>query len=294
MPPEHGPCRAKYLIRQRSLDLGLNLYGWTAVPRFSKFLTLGTMLALMGPLGAQATDPDSLFVRLSSSQRAMVTRAELERSLQDIEIILASDGYSAVIKEQKSREADTIRRRLAEGDIRPGDVITLAVSGFPGLTGPMTVTTERTIVPPDAGPISVAGLLRSEVEDYLRKEMQKYVRDPLVRAEANIRIAIFGGINTQGYFIVPASALLTDVIMQSAGGPSGNQKIQDSEILRADMVILDQEGFKLAIREAKSLDQLNLQAGDEIRIGEKRSGRPPILAYVGALTTVTYLLFRIF
>lgn len=264
------------------------------MPRFSKFLTVGALLALVGPLGAQTNGPDSLFVRLSSSQRAMVTRAELERSLQEIEIILASDGYSAVIKEQKSREAATIRRRLAEGDIRPGDVITLAVSGFDGLSGQFTVTTDRTIVPPDAGPISVAGLLRSEVEDYLRKEMQKYVRDPLVRAEANIRIAIFGGINKQGYFIVPASALLTDVIMQAAGGPSGNQKIEDSEVLRGDVVILDQEGFKLAIREAKSLDQLNLQAGDEVRIGQRRTGRAPILAYIGAASSITFLLFRIF
>lgn len=264
------------------------------MPRFSKFLTLATLLALAGSLGAQTTGPDSLFVRLSSSQRAMVTRAELQQSLQELDVILASDGYSPVIKEQKSREAATIRRRLAEGDIRPGDVITLAVSGFDGLSGQYTVTTDRTIVPPDAGPISLTGLLRSEVEDFLRKEMQKYVRDPLVRAEANIRIAMFGGINKQGFFIVPASALLTDVIMQAAGGPSGNQKIENSQIFRGDVVILDQEGFKLAIREAKSLDQLNLQAGDEIRIGEKRTGRTPILAYIGAASSLTFIILRIF
>ncbi|HET9065621.1 MAG TPA: polysaccharide biosynthesis/export family protein [Gemmatimonadales bacterium] len=266
------------------------------MPRFSKFLTLGTLLALVGPLGAQVNDPDSLFIRLSSSQRAMVTRAELQQSLKELEVVLASDGYSPVIKEQKAREAATIRRRLAEGDIRPGDVITLAVAGSEGLSGQFTVTTDRTIVPADAGPISVAGLLRSEVEDYLRKEMQKYIRDPLVRAEANIRIAMFGGINRQGYFIVPASALLTDVIMspQAGAGPSGNQKIEDSQILRGDVVILDQEGFKLAIREAKSLDQLNLQAGDEIRIGQKRSGRTPILAYIGAASSLTFIILRIF
>lgn len=256
---------------------------------------LGATFAFAAPIGAQVA-PDSLFVRLASSQRAMVSRAELELSLRDIEVVLASDGYSPVIKEQKSREAATIRRRLAEGDIRPGDVITLAVAGSEGLSGQFTVTTDRTIVPPDAGPIPVGGLLRSEVEDYLRKEMQKYIRDPLVRAEANIRIAMFGGINRQGYFIVPASALLTDVIMspQAGAGPSGNQKIEESEILRGDVVILDQEGFKLAIREAKSLDQLNLQAGDEIRIGEKRTGRTPILAYLGAVSSLTFILVRIF
>lgn len=265
--------------------------------RFPKFLTLScAALILATPGVAQTASPDSLFARLASSQRAMVSRAELEQSLRDIEVVLASPGYSAVIKEQKAQEAATIRRRLAEGDIRPGDVITLAVAGAPGLSGQFTVTTDRTIIPVDAGPIPVGGLLRSEVEDYLRKEMAKFIRDPLVRAEANIRIAMFGGINKQGYFIVPASALLTDVIMspQAASGPSGNQKIEESRILRGDVVILDQDGFKQAIREAKSLDQLNLQAGDEIRVGEKRSGRTPLLAYLGAATSLSYILIRIF
>jgi hypothetical protein len=258
------------------------------------------ILAAALPLAAQdqtAAGPDSLFVRLSSSQRAMVTRAELEQSLREIETILASDGYSPVLKQQKQLEAETIRRRLTEGDIRPGDVISLAVAGYPGLSSEaFVVTTDRTIVPPDAGPIKVGGLLRSEVEDYLRQEMKKYVRDPLVRAEANIRIAMFGGVNRQGFFIVPASALLTDVIMSptAGSGPSQNQKLEDSRIMRGDVVILDAAGFTAALRDAKSLDQLNLQAGDEIRIGERRTGRTPILAYIGAVSSITFLLVRIF
>ena len=264
-------------------------------------LLLGLVLSGAAPVTAQVVatsgdNPDSLFLRLSASQRAMVTRSELEQSLSEIESILASNGYSETLKQQKQMEAATIRRRLSEGDIRPGDVISLAVVGFPGLTGDFTVSTDLTIVPADAGPIKVGGLLRSEVEDYLRQEMKKYVRDPLVRAAANIRIAIFGGVNRQGFFVVPASMLLTDVIMAptAGNGPSQNQKLEDSRIMRGDQVILDEAGFAAALREAKSLDQLNLQAGDEIRIGERRTGGTPILAYIGAISSVTFLLVRIF
>jgi protein involved in polysaccharide export with SLBB domain len=250
---------------------------------------------MVSPVHAQdAAAPDSLFIRLASSQRAQVTRAELEASLRQIEGVLASSGYSDALKSQKEAEAAVIRRRLAEGDIRPGDVIRLAVSGSPELSGNFTVTTERTIVPPGAGPIPMGNLLRSEVEDYLRTQMRRFVRDPLVRADAMIRISLFGGVSRQGFFVVPASALLTDVIMEAGGGPSGNQKLEKSEIKRGDRVIVDRDQFTAALRGAQSLDQLNLQAGDEIKVGQRRSGRIPLFAAVSSAASLTWLLMRIF
>ena len=116
------------------------------------------LLALALPSGvgsAQESTPDTLFMRLSASQRAQVTRAELEASLRQIDEVLNSSGYSEALKTQKRAEADVIRRRLAEGDLRPGDVIILAVHGFPELSGPMTVTSDRTIIPPGAGEIAL-------------------------------------------------------------------------------------------------------------------------------------------
>jgi hypothetical protein len=252
-------------------------------------------LLIAAPLAAQGTaTPDSMFIRLASSQRAQVTRAELEASLRQIESVLASSGYSNALKEQKEAEAAVIRRRLTEGDVRPGDVIFLAVSGVENLSGNFTVSTERTITPPGAGEIPMGNLLRSEVEDYLREQMKRFVRNPLVRADAMIRISMFGGVQRQGFFVVPASALLTDVIMEAGGGPSGNQQLEKSEIKRADRVIVDREQFTAALRGGNSLDQLNLQAGDEIHVGQRRTGRLPILAALSTAASVTYLLMRIF
>lgn len=264
--------------------------------RLATSTLIGLAVALAAaPLTAQDTAaPDSLFIRLASSQRAQVTRAELEASLRQIESVLASSGYSDALKSQKEAEAAVIRRRLAEGDIRPGDVIQLAVSGHPELSGNFTVTTERTITPPGAGDIPVGNLLRSEVEDYLRQQMRRFARDPLVRADAMIRISLFGGVQSQGFFVVPASALLTDVIMEAGGGPAQNQQLEKSEIKRGDRVIVDREQFTAAIRGAQSLDQLNLQAGDEIKVGQRRSGRLPILAAISTAASLSYLLLRIF
>lgn len=261
--------------------------------------TIALSVMLLGLLPAtmvaqDITAPDTIYARLSAAQRAQVTRVELEASLRQIDAMLASSGYSAAIKSQKEAEAAAIRRRLSEGDLRPGDVISVAVFGHNDLSGNFPVTTDRTIVLPGAGEIPVGNLLRSEVEDYLRTQMRRFVRDPLVRAEAQIRIAIFGGVGREGFFVVPASALLTDVIMTAGGGPARNQQLDKSEIRRGDRVIVDRAGFTEALRGAYSLDQLNLQAGDEIRVGQKRSGRLPIIAAVSSALSLAWLFLRVF
>ena len=253
-------------------------------------------ILLSAPLAAQTpAGPDSRYASLASAQRAQVTRAELEASLRDIDAILASDGFSQAVKSQKRAEAELIRNRLAEGDLRPGDVVLLAVAGVPELTGQFAVTERRTIVPPGARTeIPVGNLLRSEIEPYLREQMKRFVRDPLVVASAQIRVSIFGGVGREGFYVVSASTALTDVIMTSAGGPR-NQKLEKSKILRGDRVILEGDAFMAAIRESQSLDQLNLQAGDEIRIGEdKGSNLLRAAGVLSSMASVTWLMFRIF
>jgi protein involved in polysaccharide export with SLBB domain len=257
-------------------------------------LIAGLALSLwLAPLAAQT--PDTLYASLASAQRTQVSRAELEASLRSIDAVLASDGYSSAVKEQKRAEAELIRSRLTEGDLYPGDVVLMAVAGVPELTGPLTVTERRTIIPPGARTeISVANLLRSEIEPYLREQMKRFVRDPLVVASAQIRIQVFGGVGREGFFIVSASAPLTDVIMGAAGGPR-NQNFEKSKIYRGDRVIMEGDAFVQAIRESKSLDQLNLQAGDEIRVGEKQGSTIlRALGVVSSLASATWLMFRIF
>lgn len=257
-------------------------------------LVLGAGLAV--PVSGQANTgtADSLFYRLASAQRAKVTRAELERSLAEIETVLASSGYSAELRARKQAEAAIIRQRLASGDIRPGDVILLAVVDAAAISRAYQVSVDTTVFIPTAGEVKLAGLLRSEVEEYLRKELDRYYVDPVVRADAQIRLGIFGGVNKQSFFITSTTAILPDVIMTNGGGPAGNYQQEKSEIRRKNEVIVDREAFVAAIREGRSLDELGLQSGDEIHIGAKRSGRLPILAALSTVASLSYLIIRIF
>ena len=255
-------------------------------------LAIAVTIVATAPLAAQEpqTSPDSLLNRLASAQRATVTRAQLEAALAEIDMIIASSGYSAAIKERKRNEAALIRHRLTEGDIRSGDVIVMGVANEPDLSGAFPVTTSRSIIIPAVGEIQIGNQLRSEIEAYLTTQMKRFVRDPLVRAEPQIRLAIFGGVGRQGFFLTSASALLTDVIMQSAGGIARNTQLDKSSIKRNDVEIVDREVFQAALRTGLSLDQINIQAGDEIHVGQRRTGRWPVIA---AITTVSGLIWSL-
>ncbi len=244
---------------------------------------------------AQVSAADSLIAMLGATQRSGVTRAELEASLVEMDKIVRSEGYSGALKDIKRAEAALIRQRLAEGDIRPGDVIRMGVPNDASLTGSFVVTPNRTIVVPSLGAIPMDGILRSEVEPHLLKHISRFLRDPVVLAEAQISIAIFGGINKEGFFVVPASAQLTEVLMQAGGGPKGSAKLDKSSIQRAGKEIVSSAAFSLALREGRTLDQLNIQAGDEIRVGDSRNRSTVTrgFAFVTGIASFAYLITRI-
>lgn len=239
--------------------------------------------------------PDSLLSMLGGSQRAKTTRADLEASLREIEEVLGSSGYSAALKSSRRAEAEMIRQRLAQGDVFAGDVLLVQVSGDPRMNGAHPVTPKRTVLIPGAGEISVANLLRSEIEAHLTTELGRFVRNPTVRAEALLRLQVSGAVGRPGFFTVPASMPLPDVLMQFAGGPTGNTDLSRSTIRRGGEVILPGLGVETAVREAKSVDALNLQAGDELRLEQRPAGGSITrgLAIVGSLTSVAWLLSQV-
>lgn len=263
---------------------------------------LGALCLIAPMLSAQvpATPPvqigaDSLLSMLSGSQRAKTTRADLEASLQEIEAVLGSSGYSSALKSSRRSEAEMIRQRLSQGDVFAGDVLLVQVSGDPRMNGAHPVTPRRTVLIPGAGEITVANLLRSEIEAHLTTELGRFVRNPTVRAEALLRLQISGAVGRPGFFTVPASMPLPDVLMQFAGGPQGTTDLRKSSIRRGGEIVLPGLGVETAIREARSVDALNLQAGDELRLEQRPTGSSigRGLAVVGSLTSLVWLFAQV-
>jgi protein involved in polysaccharide export with SLBB domain len=249
-------------------------------------------VGMLVPGAARAQVSDTA---LMASRRSMVTRAELQAALDEIDRGTSSGVYSAALRANKQAEAQVIRTRLTEGDLRPADEITIAVLNEPGLSGVYTVSPTRTLTLPGNNEISLKGVLRSEAQDYLTKEFKRFLNDPSLTVTTNVRISILGAVVHPGFFQVPASSLVSFEIMHSANGPSGNVLWKKSTIKRGDTVIVDGPAFEVAMREGMTFDQLNVQAGDEIEIAAKPSSARfwRILGGVSALATIFYLVHNV-
>ncbi len=206
-----------------------------------------------------------------AAPRAMATRAELEA--------LAA-GKSG---EASQEEIKLVRERLAHGDLQPGDRVALRVLGEQGLTDTFTVKPTRTILLPNIGDVSVDRVLRSELNDHLRKEVGRFIRNPQLEATALVRISLTGSVGKPGFYNLPADVLASDAIM-AAGGPGSKGDVTKTEIRRAGLIVASKEATGEGIQRGASLDQLNVQSGDEIVVGKAGEGVAGVLKTMGMVS----------
>jgi hypothetical protein len=220
------------------------------------------------------------------------SRTELEQLLADHEASLASPQYSESERSRIRAEADQIRSRLEYGDFRVGDRISLSVQGEGDLPDTLTVAPGQIIELPLFGEIPVAGVLRSEIRAHLRDAFSAFIRDPVVQADGLLRVSVLGAVGSPGFYTMPAQTVLGQAIM-IAGGPSGSANLEQVRIHRGPEQIMDGPTTQLALQQGLTLDQLNLQAGDQIDVPERR-GILAVLGIVsGVVGTLSFLLWRV-
>jgi protein involved in polysaccharide export with SLBB domain len=134
----------------------------------------------------------------------------------------------------------------------------------------VTVRAGRVITIGTLPEISLRGVLRSELQSHLTREIGRYVRDPKVTATSWVRVSVLGAIGQQGFYAFPADILLTDALMR-AGGMREDTNLDKIKIKRGGREVVSEEEARLAIREGRTLDQLDVRAGDEITVGNKRN-----------------------
>lgn len=223
-------------------------------------LLLAISLAFPELARAQAESPDG--------RRAVATREELQAALAEADRDAGSESFSGAFREARQREAALIRERLTEGDFQVGDQIQLTVFGETDATGLQTVGPGRVLSVKGLPDIPLRGVLRSEVEPYLKEQIGRYVRDAQVKARATIRVSIIGGVLRPGFYQLDADIMLSDAVM-SAGGILAGAEFKRSVVHRGEDKLLEKEEFAKALADGRSLDQLNLRAGDAIEVGMK-------------------------
>ncbi len=222
--------------------------------RFSVAWVLGLAASLAAPVSAQTGDTDGGLM--------YATRAQLMDLLGRLE---TTTGYSDVVREITKDEAELIRYRLEEGDFEIGDQIVLTVPGNTALTATFTVAPGRLLLLPEIPEFPLRGLLRSELREALKAHVGKYYRDPQVFVTTSIRLRVDGEVGQPGFHVVTADQRFPDMLA-SVGQPERTANMEKIRIKRGKETIWDGEALQTALIEGRTLDQMNLRAGDLIEV----------------------------
>jgi polysaccharide export outer membrane protein len=147
------------------------------------------------------------------------------------------------------------------GTFQVGDRVSIRVEGDTILTNTYTVGPGPTLVLPEIGVIALRGVRRTEAETYLRQQIGRYLKDPVVHAKALLRVSVIGEVQHPGFYSVAFDAALEDALMQ-AGGPTRDAKVPAMRVEREGKTVLQGDSLQLALARGLSADQVGLRDGD--------------------------------
>lgn len=217
------------------------------------------------PLAAQVAAADSAVYHLT------VSRDNLQTLLTALDSTAVSPDSSAAVKARAKTLAGQIRSRLDRGDFNPGDRIKLQVDSEPQLNDTFPVGPNQELVLPVVGVISLHGVLRSELQAAMTRELSRMLRDPIVRASALIRVSVVGEVNKPGFYLLPPTSVVSDALT-AANGPTQNARVDKMWVERAGRRLIEGQPFQQIIAEGRTLDDANIRPGDKIVVPAANAG----------------------
>jgi polysaccharide export outer membrane protein len=225
------------------------------------------LLLLGGPAAvAQQSAADTALYRLTVSRDTLqALLAQLDSTMQD------SAGSNASARARARTTAQLIRGRLERGDFQAGDRITLQVDSEPALSDTFPVGPNQEIVLPVVGVLSLHGVLRSELQTAMSRELGRFLRDPIVRATPLIRISVIGEVTKPGFYLVPPTAVVSDVIT-AAAGPTQVARVEKMWIERGGRRFIEGQPLQQIMAEGRTLDDANIRPGDKFVVPAQNQG----------------------
>jgi len=191
-------------------------------------------------------------------------------------IVAALLGLPSQVAAQNARSSEPFQ---------VGDRILLIVDGDTTLSDTFTVVAGPAIELPVIGAVSLAGVPRTGIEDHMRRELARYLKDPVVHARALIRLSILGAVTRPGFYAVPTDMVLADALMV-AGGPTDEARVEKLRVQRGGTPIWSGAKLQAAIARGATLEDLGLRAGDQIDVPRGRDPESTV-RIVGGIATIT-------
>ncbi len=220
-------------------------------------------------LAAVCAYPPSVKSQNASPISMTSTRFEITSRLSVIESALASTTTKGKARERLANEARDLRARLQTGDFRVGERFTLTFIKDSVRTDSITVRDSMLVGIANLPDLSLRGVLRSELTSKVSSFMAEYFKNATVRTQILTRISVMGEVNRPGFYYVAPDRPLSEALT-IAGGPSATADIMRLEIRRSGSTILSARKSEQAVKDGKTLEEMAVQSGDEIRIPIKR------------------------
>ena len=134
----------------------------------------------------------------SDSTHAQATRAQLQMMAVNTDQEAAATK-DAGMRQQKQLQAATIRARLRDGDFDVGDRVFISIRTDSTVADTVTVRAGRMIRLANIPDISLQGVLRSELQDYLTTQLTRYIKRPDVQTTSLVRVAVLGSVSKPGF-----------------------------------------------------------------------------------------------
>jgi len=252
---------------------------------FALAAAVGTAFVALSGASARALNGQS--APLAGAQRA--TRAELATQLAELERRLVAGSFKGDKQNRAKAEVAAIQLRLTHGDFKVGDRFVLTFRQDSVRTDTASVRDSMKVSMLALPDLSLVGTLRSELDTRLNAHVSRYFKNASVRSSVLTRVSVLGAVRSPGYYYAAPDRPISDLVMLAAG-PADKANLDEMEISRGSTVLLKSKDSKKAIKDGRTLEQLDVQSGDEIRIPQRR-GKPSFQTFVQLLFVFSSLFF---
>lgn len=163
----------------------------------------------------------------------------------------------------------------------PGDELLVRVWGQVNLNLELTVDRSGAVFLPQVGTAAVAGLAFSQIQGYLRSQLERVYRNfdlsVTMGQLRSIQVFVVGQARRPGVYTVSALSTLVNALF-ACGGPSAQGSMRLVHLLRDGQAVTDFDIYALLLSGDRSHDA-RLQPGDVIHIG----GTGPQAAIAGSV-----------
>lgn len=156
----------------------------------------------------------------------------------------------------------------ADATVGPGDMLRIRIWGQVNFSADLRVDRGGEIYLPQVGPVHVAGLPYSDLDDHLRTSIGRVYKNFQVSAQLgqirSIQVYVMGRAQRPGTYTVSSLSTLIDALFAS-GGPALDGSLRHIQLKRGGTTVTDLDLYQLLVRGDKSGD-VKLQPGDVIFI----------------------------